>query len=298
MNDVTKAPPAARQVPRRRLMPVEFGLPVEAADDLPDAHLARATAPRVSTGASISLRTDAAALEAALPPGKGLRLRGDPVLTLSFSWDAGDLRIWGGRSYHIVSASIPVTFKGREGERHGDFRPIIFENLADPIIAGRESLGWSKVYAEIESPRVVGDAVHSRVGWCGFQFLDIRIDGLRKLEGADLQARQRAAAANPSEGSIHWKYIPRTGTTDQADADYLTMSTRQGAPSVQMVHFGVWTGTGTVAFRKGGWRDLPSTFRGVVDWLADLPVHEVTDAAFTRTEAVSSGAMGRTIILE
>jgi acetoacetate decarboxylase len=279
------------------LMPVEFGSPFTESEDSRD-QFGDLMVPRTTTSLNVSYRTDREKLEAILPAGKGLSLRGDPVITVSANYNVGDLRVWAGRSYEIVMVTFPVTFKGKSREVHGDYAPIILENMTDPIIAGRETIGWSKVYADIEPLRITRDKAHGNAGWYGFSFMDIALDNIRQLSQEEVEALQATAASNVSEGSIHYKFIRRTGTTDQADADYLTMSTSQNAPVPDVKNFEAWTGDGRIGFFKGTWRELPATLIQAVNGLADLPVEEVVAGRLIRVTAIASGGMGDTIILE
>lgn len=279
------------------LMPVEFGSPFAESEETRE-QFGELTWPRTTTTLAVSFETNPDQLEAILPPGKGLELRGDPVVTVSANYDVGDLRVWAGRSYEIVMVTFPVTFNGKERQIPGDYAPIIWENMTDPIIAGRETIGWSKVYADIEPLRVTAKRAHGSAGWYGFKFLDIGLDNLRQLDDEERRQRQERMAANVSEGSIHYKYIRRTGTTDQADADYLTMSTSRNAPVPDVKNIDAWTGDGVVAFHRGTWRELPATIITAVDGLAELEVRRIVSASLVRTTAVASGGMGDTIILE
>lgn len=45
-----------------------------------------------------------------------------------------------------------------EGEVHGSYLLVLFENMSDPIVTGREELGFPKVWAEIPDPVKNGDA--------------------------------------------------------------------------------------------------------------------------------------------
>ncbi|MDP6377625.1 MAG: acetoacetate decarboxylase family protein [Pseudomonadales bacterium] len=278
-------------------MPVVFGTPFTESEQTRD-QFGEAVYPRTSTSLAVSFETSPEQLQNILPEGKGLTLRGDPVVTVSANYNVGDLRMWAGRSYEIVMVSFPVTFEGRDRQTHGDYAPVIWENLTDPIIAGREAIGWSKVYADIEPLRVTRTRAAGTAGWYGFKFLDIGIDNLSRLSQEEVATRQKNMANSPSEGSIHWKYIRRTGTTDEADADYLTMSTNVGAPTPDVHGFEVWTGDGSIAFHQGSWRDLPMTIIQAVNTLADLEVKHIFGATLSKSDAVGSGGMGETIILE
>lgn len=288
------------KLPRRSngwIMPVEFGSPF-GENEASREQFADGVYARTTTSLTVSFETNREQLELILPEGKGLELRGDPVVSVSANYNVGDLRMWGGRTYELIMVTFPVTFNGKERQIHGEFAPVIWENLTDPIIAGREGIGWSKVYADIEPLRITSTHAHGVAGWYGYRFMEIALDNMRLLSQEELQARQQTLAGSVSEGSIHWKYIRRTGTTDEADADYLTMSTSKNAPVPQVKNIDVWTGDGTVQFHQGTWRDLPMTIIQAVNGLADLELKRIVSAALIKTESINSGGMGETIILE
>ena len=48
-----------------------------------------------------------------------------------------------GRGYNTLGVSFPATFTGEEDEVTGNFLTVLWENLTDPIITGREELGFA-----------------------------------------------------------------------------------------------------------------------------------------------------------
>ena len=283
------------------IMPVHFGSPFEHLQRqmqmAPEEIQKRLKETNYATTArmmSVSFLTNAEKLEKMMPEDKGLELRGDPVMTVTAIYQ-GALGWLAGRSYDIVMATFPVTFNGKERKVHGAFAPVVWENMTEPILAGRETLGWSKIYADIEPPAVMGNKVHCVAGWYGFKFMDLTIDNLRQLSGEEIQERQ-AKADTASEGSIHYKYIAKTGHPGEADADYLTISTNKGAPPSEMRSFGIWAGDGSIKFYKGTWEDVP-TMIPVVNAFADLEIKEIVSASITKVESVGGG-MGQTLMLE
>ena len=284
------------------IMPVEFGTPFQEMGATMEEIRERfqkmtqdATYATASQMVSVNFLTNAEQLEAILPEDKGLELRGEPVVSVTAMYQ-GALGWLAGRSYDIVMVTFPVTFNGKERQVPGAFAPVIWENMTEPILAGRETLGWSKIYADIEPPAVMGNSAHCVASWYGFKFMDLKIDNLRQLTEEELKARQAAMASQPSEGSIHWKYIPKTGHPGEADADYLTISTNQGAPPSELKSFGVWTGDGSIEFHRAKWEDAP-TMANVINAFADLEVREIVSSAVTKTESIGGG-MGQTLILE
>ena len=284
---------------QRWIMPVEFGSPWEYREGAPEEiqeEIAKATYPRISTSMSVSFLTNKEQLEPILPEGKGLELRGEPIVSVSTSY-LGALAWLAGRSYALIIVGIPVTFNGKERQIHGSFSPVIWENMTEPILAGREGIGWSKIYADIRPAAVMGNKMRCVASWYGFKFMDMSMDNLKQLTEEELKARQQSMGAQVSEGSIHYKYIPKTGHPGGADADYLTMSTPKGAAPAELKSMGVWTGDGSIKFHKATWEDLP-TMVPVVNTLSDLEVKEIVSAVATKTETIGTGGMGQTIMLE
>ena len=284
---------------QRWIMPVEFGHPWEYREGTMEEfqeRIEKATYPRTTTAISISFLTNAEQLEPILPEGKGLELRGEPVVSVSTSY-LGALAWLAGRSYALTIVSFPVTFNGKERQVHGNFSPVIWENMTEPILTGREQIGWSKIYADIAPAAVIGNKMQCGSSWYGFKFMDMIVDNMRPLTDEERKARQEAMASQPSEGSIHYKFIPKTGHPGETDADYLTMSTGRGAPPSDIKSMSVWTGDGSIEFHKARWEDLP-TMVSVVNTLADLEVKEIVSATVSKVESTGSGGMGQTIMLE
>jgi hypothetical protein len=65
---------------------------------------------------------------------------------------------------------------------------------------------------------------------------------------------------------------------DQADVAYATVSP---PGNYEMKLLESWSGTGNVAFHEARWEDLP-TMANIVNALAALPVHEVTNCSMGR----------------
>ena len=44
---------------------------------------------------------------------------------------------------------------------------VLWENLTDPIITGREELGYPKIYGELPEPRHLNDTISCSASWLG-----------------------------------------------------------------------------------------------------------------------------------
>lgn len=219
------------------------------------------------TSVSVTFTTEEDLLTRLLPPGFSLDR---PVVTVAatsitkLSWLAG-------RGYNTLGVSFPATFNGEHDAVSGQFLAVLWENLADPIISGREELGYAKLYAELPPARWVDGGVRCSASWDGFGFLELAVD--------DLEPSPAPRAQAPPIKLLHYKYVPATGDLGNADVAYacLTPDAGQGSRVID-----VQTGTGWVAFRPASFEQLP-TLRRVVNTLAKLPVRSIADARVVQT---------------
>jgi hypothetical protein len=187
---------------------------------------------------------------------------------------------------------LPVVHNGKKGQTIGFFLPVVWENMAEPIMMGRETLGWPKIYADLPPARKLDNTWQSIATWYGFQFLDINVHNIRALTPAELE--EKAKNEPPNAGLICHKFILKTGSSPeiQTDADYLTISTNQGAKLPTYTE--VLTGKADLRFMKATWEQLP-TMVHIVNKLAALEIKEVYDATIA---SCTGGSMGLAEILE
>lgn len=154
-------------------------------------------------GLAITFETDAGKLEALLPDGFSLNA---PVLSVQFcefdhcAWLAGD-------SYNLINISIPVHYDGIEDHLDGDFILTMFENHADPIVGGRDTIGFSKIYADIPRFRQYENYYMASASSWSFKFLELTVDINGKAENPDMLKKLSAQ----SQGKLNLKYVPETG---------------------------------------------------------------------------------------
>src|SRR3546814_13408598 len=86
--------------------------------------------------------------------------------------------------------------------------------MADPIIGGREELGFSKLFCVLPSPIERDGRFLCRASWDGHEFASLDLAGL------SAGAPPPEAAVPPSEGLLHYRYVPRVGAPGAADAQY------------------------------------------------------------------------------
>lgn len=254
-------------------MPVSFG-PAPGPRNLP-ADKAHLRYRKQVASLSISARSDAAMLGALLPD--GFALRGEPRIEVSLML-LTDIGWLAGRGYNIVLVRVPAVWGGAE-RVEGDFVPVVWESMADPILTGREELGWCKIHATIPDPEVIDGRWNGRAAWEGHCFFEIEAAGFRP----DI------ALPAPSLPMLFQKYMPRTGAWGQADVRYATCTAPDGsAPEIESIERGI----GRFAFRGARWEDMPTQFP-IVNALAALPLSDFGPAILMRSSGGGDGSAQR-----
>lgn len=248
--------PYKLQPGRMYMMPTHFG-PVAGPRQGPDGlRFDGRNSPR-TTSYSVSFLTRPEQLEVLLPV--GFRLAGDPVVTVTVSYMT-EIEWLAGRGYNTLGVSFPAEYRGKRDRARGPFLAVLWENLADPILTGREQLGFSKIYCAIPPPTVLNGETRCTADWLGFPFMEMCLSEMEAPgEAPAAPAEAPAAEAEDTEliGTLHYKYIPRTGAWDEADAEYAVL-TPSATPNRRVT--AQRSGRGRVRFHRAEWRDLPTQY--------------------------------------
>ena len=233
---------------------------------------------------SVSFLTNQSQLEELLP--EGFAARGEPVATVFASYMT-EIEWLAGRGYNVLGVTIPVTFIGKVDRVIGSFLTVLWENLTDPILTGREELGVAKIYCDLPEPRIYQGATHCTASWMGFKFMDMTLSNLIPAAPAS----SKSSAEPQEDGLLHYKYMPRTGAWGEADAAYVTLTP---AAALQRTEQGVWRGEGTVQFHHATWEDLPTQYT-IVNAFHQLEIKEYRGA--TVVQSVGATDLGDQRIL-
>jgi hypothetical protein len=223
-----------------------------------------------------SFLTDAAALDKLTPA--EFALWGEPVVTLHASYMT-EIPWLAGRGYNVLGFEWPVRFAGKIDTVEGEFLSVLWENLAEPILTGREELGFAKIFCDLPEPRRLGSTLEFGASWQGFRFLDVRVTGLSPIAAEDAKRR----SARRGQGLLHLKYMPTTGEWGKADVCYPTFSPADdpdGFAPTQVL--GAHTGEASIRFTPARWEDLPTQYM-IVNALAGLPQIEMRGAIVLET---------------
>jgi Acetoacetate decarboxylase (ADC) len=228
---------------------------------------------------SVTALTHAALLSELLPP--ECVLDGEPLLTVSLNY-MRNIGWLAGRDYAILSVVFRMAHESpTRGLLRGNFMPVLWENLAEPILTGREELGWSKLYADLPLVQSLAGRYCGQALWQGFKFLEI--------EAGELQPTSLNLPV--ATGNFHYKYFPRTGALDQAELDCLQFA----APGENVAGYDQlplvrrMSGVGSFRFHATRWEEMPFQYP-IINALARLPLLEPRGATVSWFEA--SGVIG------
>lgn len=260
-------------------MPTHFG-PATGPRKGPDRKAFDWTNSPKSTVLSVSFLSQRGQMQKLLPP--GFAINGEPVVTVSMTYFT-EIPWLAGRGYNTLGVSFPVTFTGKQDTARGTFLLILWENLTDPIITGREELGFSKLYAELPPARMLADTARVTASWLEFPFLEMELTGLSQAQVPNtpaLPASPAPSASSELRGQMHWKYMPRTGEWGKADASYAVITPAGGSTQRTLE---LWRGKGgSVKFHRARWEDMPTQYM-IVNAFADLDVVEFRGATITKS---------------
>ena len=251
------------------LMPTHFG-PMSGPRQGPGGQMgAFSVDQRKSRTYAVSFLSERNQLEALLP--EGFELVGEPVVTVAQT-HMTEIDWLAGRGYNVLGVTVQARFNGARDQATGPFLLVLWENLTDPILTGREQLGFSKIYCELPEPVIHGGDTHCTASWLGFRFMDMKLTNMAEVKAPEVVVPQ-APADGSLQGTLHYKYIPKTGEWGEADAEYAVLSPLNPPLSAPTR----WQGEGSVTFQRARWEDLPTQYM-IVNALHELEVNEFRGA--------------------
>lgn len=241
---------------------------------------------------TIVYETDPEQLSALLPQGFTLTA---PYVIINMNM-LRNIAWLAGHGYNLTGVSVPVCFHGKQGDVEGSLLLVMWENHADPIITGREQLGYSKIFATIDDIHTYGTVSKTALTSWGFRFLELDFDSSVQPAYPD---ELKAVLNNPnSKGIMHYKYIPHTGEGfTKADVECVCLNPKAAKlpddvkkyPADELTYMG-----GQVRWNIPTWEDMPTQYH-VVQALGSLPVKRILGAV--RSVGYTLGDLyGQTVI--
>jgi hypothetical protein len=245
---------------------------------------------------SVKFKSSRTVLQNLFPTEKLKFASPDTVVYATFSATQLDNLEWlGGRGYSHFGLYIHgVQYTKDNGETvTGTYLPVLFENLADPILSGREELGFPKLFANL-GVQQDGNTWSLNASWMGSTFATVTLSELAEpLTNGDAAPQQGQAPAPAEEGLFFHKHIPATGSIGskergQADVEYTAfLPNDEDAKTVERrVSKTLKAKNAQIRFDALDWKALP-TLHHVVTRLQEVPVYEVVEAKIIEGTGVS-----------
>ncbi len=176
-----------------------------------------------------------------------------------------------GHGYNMVAVNASAVFNGENDQLVGQFCLVMWENLTDPILTGRELQGIPKIYADIPDHSVIGGDWHATASHFGHKIVDIAISNLEPVSDEDLAAGQAAAGDSTPMG---WRYLPGVSGFGETTSGATAYPSENLLASAQV-------GIGDITWHELTWEQNPTQFH-IVNALAALPVLEQRPALVTK----------------
>lgn len=156
--------------------------------------------PGVVNVVSLTYETDREVLEKMIPDCYTLN---DPFVNISVC-EFTNLGWLNGKTYSLINVNCPVHFKGERDDLDGDLVLAMFENHCDPIVGGRETMGYGKLYCDIPPVQHCEGKYTALASAWDFNFMKLTIDV--NQEAPDLETLKANEAR--SAGKMHYRYFP------------------------------------------------------------------------------------------
>ena|GEM_PF-972117 len=274
------------------MMPVFFGPSSLSCDDkghpMPDPYFegqGAHYAPGDNYCINVSYETSREMLEDMIPDCYTLNA---PIITVTVT-EFTNLGWMGGNTYNLINVTCPVHFKGKRDDLDGDLVMVMYENNTDPIIGGRETMGYSKIFCDI--PRIAHlhnfgeDKYVATASEWNFRFMKMVVDTQKAPADADTVKKWEAASA----GKVHFKYVPDVLEKEEIGKmpnfckpaiAYPTILPKWQKPAdyqYDLMKPEVTWCDGTIEFFEPTWEEFP-TYYNVAKILHALPVKKVLAA--------------------
>ncbi|CAI7599603.1 unnamed protein product [Penicillium bialowiezense] len=232
------------------------------------------------TTASIKFKTSRTLLQNLFPSDRYSFIAPGTVARASFSQTTlGGMDWLGGGGYRHIGLYIHgVQYKKENGEVfRGTYMPILFENLADPIVSGREELGMPKLFTAIDVHQRTS-SYRMQTSWQGAVWGHFELED---LVDEDPAADAGTIGGEADDGILVYRYIPKVGTDTkgQAEAEYPIFVPHAAESKVvpSKVTRLQRTSKAKVEINGLDWDALP-TLHHVVSRLGEIPIDEIIDA--------------------
>jgi hypothetical protein len=207
--------------------------------------------------------------------------------------DGLDWRAGGGYN-HMGLYIYGIEYQQANGEvTRGTYLPIIFEDLTDPIISGREELGFPKLFSTIDVAKPK-DSYHITTSWRGSAWGRMTLTGLSEAEET-----ASTAAGSVDPGLLVHRYMPSVGRkgkgTPEAEYPVLVDYAQESQLVPTKITRVLNASQATIQIDGLGWNQLP-TLHHIISRLAEIPVYDIVEAKVTEGEGVMDVSSAKKVL--
>lgn len=185
--------------------------------------------------------------------------------------------------------------------RTGSYLAVLFESFTDPIITGREELGFPKVWAELPDGQLQGASRTHTASWLGFEFMRLEIHNLKQHDPKTAPSLGKRPFTHPTQdGILHHRYVPTVGCPGKHDASYAIFCPPPPGKAPVTSYWAPFSSPepstpkdraqtdATVLFsvKAGTFEQLPTLYN-IVDGLASLQLTDVVEVAVQEFQGAS-----------
>lgn len=224
-------------------------------------------------------------------PNESFRFK-SPATIVQASFKAtrlGNMSWLGGGGYdHFGLYLHDVMYKKRDGSvADGTYLPVLFENLTDPILSGRDELGMPKVFCDLDVQHE-GSSYNLQASWRGTKFASFAIENLQAPKADE-------AAPKPDPRTLVYKYVPAVGQPGKADVEYPVVISHDAEGEVVSKIENRETSTkASISFETPDFNQIP-TLHHIVSKLAEIPIYGIVEASVVRGTGVTDLSAARRI---
>jgi len=220
----------------------------------------------------VSFVTDREKLSAYLP--EPFEVAELPIVTITYACNK-QVDWLAGRGYNLLSVNAAAIYHGKEETMEGNFNLVMWENLTDPILTGRELQGIPKIYADIEEHTKTDGKWKTSARHFGNKFFDMNLAQLREptTEEVALGEAMRVGKDNP----MAWRYMPGISGFGTAISEPTTFPSQTEIKEALV-------GVGEINWHKQSWQQNPTQYH-IINALAELPVLSYLPAVMAKGSA-------------
>ncbi|GHJ83751.1 hypothetical protein NliqN6_0153 [Naganishia liquefaciens] len=233
---------------------------------------------------SIVYDCERASLQALLPTGYEIDTEISQPTVLFEAMNLRNLPWLAGRGYNTFGVyANDVVCKNSKEPVKASYLLVLFENCCDPIITGREELGFPKVWAELPDPITEDGKLIHTASWLGTEFIKLSVPNIEERPIEESPSMFKRPYTMPTvEGLLHHRYVPSVGEPGKHDASYPIFVPGAGDRKPPITRFATMSESTVQDCRleitRHPWERLP-TIGNIVDGLANLQLGKVREFA-------------------